>query len=321
MPAGASLKSLRVTNPSTRRFPGRSSATTSRSSLCSENKPSRSRSAAYTERTSGISSSSFSARPNSWRKSSACIRTPTRNTITIATTSPMPVWYHWSGINSSTCLPKNCSRIESTQTTKYRVAIRGSTVSSPVRKIRTTRFHGELRFGTVHRIIGGGGSSDRRHLRIHAGRWPVRRLHGARRHAKSRPRQGRRVHLARALREHHHQGQVPVAAVLARRGGGAQMAQPAAPSRSAGQGARRNLQVLPPAHRERGPRLHPGRALTGAGRFGEGARVDHTFIFKEGSWRSEGEYCDAAGTKFALVSLSSPRRRGPSLYMCRPNAF
>src|SRR5580765_5438940 len=158
MPGGASLKSLRVTKPSTRRFPGRSSETTWIGSLCPENRPSRSRSAAYTERTSGISSSSFSARPNSCRKSSACIRTPTRNTTTTATTSPMPVRYHWSGISSCTCLPKNCSRTESTHSTKYRVAISGSTVSSPVRKIRPARFHGELRFGTVHRIIGGGGS-------------------------------------------------------------------------------------------------------------------------------------------------------------------
>src|SRR5439155_12100982 len=61
------------------------------------------------------------------------------------------------------------------------------------------------------------------------------------------------------------------------------------------EGPRRHLQVLPPAHRERGARLHDGRARAGAERFCAGARIDHAFLFRPGAWKAEGEYRDASG--------------------------
>ena len=36
-------------------------------------------------------------------------------------------------------------------------------------------------------------------------------------------------------------------------------------------------------------------------------RIEHSFLFREGTWRAEGEYCDAGGNKFATSGETAIR--------------
>jgi len=100
-------------------LPGRLTATTCMAlSSWPANMPSRSRIAEYTERTSGISSISHSSQPNRRRNRMPYMSRPMPNTATTATSSPMPVRYHSSGMRSSTCLPKKRSSTVSIHTAK-----------------------------------------------------------------------------------------------------------------------------------------------------------------------------------------------------------
>src|SRR5260221_8712174 len=85
------------------------------------------------------------------------------------------------------------------------------------------------------------------------------------------------------------------------------MAQPAEASRGAEERPRRNLRLLPRAHRRGAGRLHQGRAREGARRQCEGARIDHSFLFRPGSWRAEGEYRDASGQAAPVSGETSIR--------------
>ena len=122
----------------------------------------------------------------------------------------------------------------------------------------------------------------------------------------------RRLHFDRALPEHHRPRALRLALVLARRGGGAQLAQPAEAPRGAGEGPRRHLQRLPAARRAGAARLQMDKRGEAPQRQRGGARlVPHTFLFEEGSWKVEGEHRDAcrrgvAGVRARTRSGTSP---------------
>jgi len=120
-----------------------------------------------------------------------------------------------------------------------------------------------------------------------------------------------------ALREHHHGGQVRLAGSLARRGSGAQVAQPAEDARPNSEG--RAASSRPPdAHRAGAAHYKP---WTSAGRRRgqrKGGRIDHTFLVQGRPLPRRGGILRAAAAKFAVSGENSeaPDGRGSRWRSC-----